>query len=320
MIHSTLNTLARIPSDAELDQNPEALFTYFLTRSKQVLHEGYTWNGQFFETLGCPWTVFHHRTLDAYYASISVPESLRGQRLLQRVQESIHLPIMTVDDCDIEQALIKMNIPHVVAGRPILQSAEYQLIQSFYQDQRAKRSGVFLQMHIDEGLAILAATGASHQAMRAYCLHPLLQNDIDLGTQFTQVAQKLNTLPDGATIMGLAMEYHSVANAYLSHHQKPITGIHLSPLAEVNQMLMADKIQNRKDFNRYHKSTHPNSARLTVYFEEWIDALGIRPQADALTQRLEQSDTPFNPHRIHLSEGLSFLQWKNASYCSVIYD
>lgn len=40
-------------------------------------------------------------------------------------------------------------------------------------------------------------------------------------------------------------------------------------------LVFIDKIQNRKDFEIYHKATHENSAALTQYFSEWLDTLGV---------------------------------------------
>ena len=46
-------------------------------------------------------------------------------------------------------------------------------------------------------------------------------------------------------------------------------------LPEVRDMLIADKIQNYKDFLFYHKGTHPRSRELEEYFKNWFGILGI---------------------------------------------
>jgi len=40
-------------------------------------------------------------------------------------------------------------------------------------------------------------------------------------------------------------------------------------------MLIADKVQNRKDFEIYHSSTHDKKDRLAAYFAEWLEALEV---------------------------------------------
>jgi hypothetical protein len=49
----------------------------------------------------------------------------------------------------------------------------------------------------------------------------------------------------------------------------------LSPLEEVNKMLVADKIQNRKDFEIYHKENHPRAVELDKYFKNWLLKLSV---------------------------------------------
>jgi hypothetical protein len=51
--------------------------------------------------------------------------------------------------------------------------------------------------------------------------------------------------------------------------------IPLSPLAAVNTMLVADKIQNRKDFLAQHRANHPRAAELDRYFRLWLERLGV---------------------------------------------
>lgn len=73
-----------------------------------------------------------------------------------------------------------------------------------------------------------------------------------------------------------AMEYRVFANNYLSQHCHADDDlIAISPLAEVNQMLIADKVQNRKDFEIYHLGQHENSDVLVRYFNNWLRRLGI---------------------------------------------
>jgi len=126
--------------------------------------------------------------------------------------------------------------------------------------------------HIDEGLWILEKIGATDAAKRAYALHPIVQDDSAL-LDFTNSGdvEKVDK-----HVLLLAMEYRWVANSYLSYHpSRPLDQIKLSPLEEVKQMLIADKVQNRKDFETYHLGTHQHSDRLQIYFSEWLDRLGI---------------------------------------------
>lgn len=165
------------------------------------------------------------------------------------------------------------------------QSAELFLVEEFYSQKRARRSGVPLLFHIYEGLAILHAIGASEAAQRAYCLHPVLQADAGLGANLDWVASSLDGLPDAPRVMALTLEYRFSANSYLSHMPLPSCGAPLSRLAAVNQMLLADKVQNNRDFLFYHQGWHPRSEHLTEYFQDWLRAL-LPGDTEAQVQRL----------------------------------
>lgn len=126
--------------------------------------------------------------------------------------------------------------------------------------------------HIDQGIAILEAIGASEQAMRAFCLHPLVQADDELAASYPRITE----LSSDPQVIVLALEYRHIANATLSTRQiASAEDIPLSPLAEVNQMLVADKVQNRSDFLAHHAATHPRAVDLARYFERWLLRLGI---------------------------------------------
>jgi hypothetical protein len=152
----------------------------------------------------------------------------------------------------------------------VRESAAYQAIAEVYKDKKAKRSGVAYMQHIDEGIAVLLALGANGTTMEAYCAHPLVQADEGL----TENVGKLSQLPTMVAIM--TMEYRNVANRGLSCYQTDDPAhIYLGPSKGVHWMLIADKVQNRKDFLRYHYGKHEKSAELDRYFRNWLRALNV---------------------------------------------
>ena len=165
-----------------------------------------------------------------------------------------------------------------VAGAWLESVAEYRAVAELYGDGRAARSGVRLIEHVHEGLAVLRALGAGEVVLRAFCLHPLVQADEAL--RATMSGARLASADPEA--VALALEYRSVANAFLSPmethpgYDNP-QAIRRSPLAEVDAMLIADKIQNAKDFGLYHRRSHPRAAWLARYFDSWLAALEVAP-------------------------------------------
>lgn len=147
---------------------------------------------------------------------------------------------------------------------------EYQIISDFYGDKITNRSGVKFINHIDEGLYILEKIGSSEIAKKAYCLHPIVQDDKSLDEN----KHLLKNIDSDVTIASI--EYRSVANEYLSKREiSSLSEIRLSPLKDVNDMLIADKIQNRKDFELYHLGKHERSDELDSYFKNWLERLNI---------------------------------------------
>lgn len=280
-----MNGIARLPHDAATF---EEVRQYYDTRGRQLLHEGYLWSGEVAWAPGFDGdvyeTAFQLRDGSQTFASYFALPHARGKGHLRKLV-ALGKPIVTLPDCHIEDALRHVGATYKLAGA-LTESVEYKLIQADYGDQRAKRSRVFLMNHIDEGLAVIAAVGASEQAMRAFCLHPLLQNDVDLERNFENVSAEMTQVYDGAAVMALAMEYRSVANEYLAHCAMRQGGIRLSPLKAVNDMLIGDKVQNRKDFERYHADTHDNRLRLAEYFAQWCEALGVAARYDELKAML----------------------------------
>ncbi len=155
------------------------------------------------------------------------------------------------------------------------QNPHYRAVADFYGERCAERSGVPLINHIHEGIAVLISIGSTVRAMEAYCLHPLLQDDDALAACLKpdSVFARYALSPE---VVALAMEYRACANAYLSRHYRgPDDAIVLSCLPEVVDMLVADKVQNRKDFELFHLESHPKSAVLAGYFGNWLRRLDI---------------------------------------------
>lgn len=153
---------------------------------------------------------------------------------------------------------------------------EYSLIKNYYGEQRANRSKILLIMHIEEGLQILLHRKADLHTQQAYCLHPIFQGDAELAKNYHTI--DISKISPESLL--LVMEYRNIANQYLSHRQIHSTQeIQLSSLKEVNEMLIADKIQNRKDFEMYHAHSHPRAEALTQYFKNWLTRLEVTEEA-----------------------------------------
>ena len=167
-------------------------------------------------------------------------------------------------------------------------SESYIAIENYYGDRRADRTRQFLMNHIDEGLYILRSAIVNlgyylysprlrDMIFDGYCLHPMFQNDGDFANNLDVIRGHSFKYGAGfSRAMATAIEYRNIANQYLPWHgSRKIKDINLSPMEEVNLMLVADKIQNRKDFEKYHLGSHPNSDGLVEYFGNWFERLQI---------------------------------------------
>jgi len=131
--------------------------------------------------------------------------------------------------------------------------------------------------HIFEGVEILKNLGSSELAQKAFCIHPIVQNG--KGTNITKELESYE----------LACEYRDKANAYLckpetdyvtaslKDYKNRIRKLVGSMSEDCRMMLLADKLQNRKDFLIYHYTKHERSRELFWYFNAWIDYLESLP-------------------------------------------
>lgn len=172
----------------------------------------------------------------------------------------------------------------------------YRLIEQHYKGKKAKRSGLPYINHIHEGVYVLNRLfGWEERSIAAFCVHPIFQSDSalqealhgDIDIQFL----------DPEVIL-LAMEYRKVANAYISTMKiREPEAIKLSPLEEVNRMLIADKVQNKKDFMSHmykqvdRPSYHKVSQRYLDYFDSWLVRLDL--QQELYQQLVSELSTVF---------------------------
>ena len=207
--------------------------------------------------------ITYFRTPIGEWQSVYLLKEATGQGNYERLINQHRLKIVTLQECGLEDYLKAKDIKHMV----LKHSPAYKLVQEFYGDQRAKRSGVPYIYHIDEGLTVLNAIGASYITKEAFCLHPILQMDKDFNENKDMDFSGIET-----EAIILAMEYRRVANSYLSKsHPSEFVGF---SCPEVKELLIADKVQNYKDFIKYQKDTM-NNVDLFEYFSYWFDLLEV---------------------------------------------
>lgn len=196
----------------------------------------------------------------------------------------------------------------------------FKAISDFYGNRKAKRSNIPYINHIIEGLIVLEYINASDLAKRAYCLHPFFQTDEDLKDLFINnkfdIFKKYQ-VPVDAII--LAMEYRSTANSFLSDKQKE--DYRPSPLNDVRDMLIADKIQNFKDFQANIHLYEEKREVLTNYFKSWLDILDINQdkyeELKSLIEGKKKVDFSENPiYYNNYWREMSLRQWYNLDFSS----
>ena len=184
---------------------------------------------------------------------------------------------VTIPDCAVENYLSRF-VRVIVCGRHT-ETHEYRAIETYYGRSAAARSGQPYMNHIDEGLGVLSYMGANENTKRIFTLHPLIQ--VDEAMRDYQHILRATQYSD--TAVAGAWQYRDTANAYLPSTEghpgwSEASKIMLSENTDVNMALVADKIQNNKDFSLHLDNGHyPEDWRrnLRLYFSQWRKALGI---------------------------------------------
>lgn len=277
--------IPRVRFDHHLHAVDETV-AYFERRAVQMLHDDHDWRWSGVVTPlrrdGVVWgseTVMHDERGEAF-VSVYVLADQRGRGHLRRhaAARPAGQRYVTTPGCLIFDVLARLD-PGTRLAAPISGTPAYLAVERRHGDVVAERSGVFWMNHVDEGLRVLHRwLGASARAQQAWCLHPITQGDEDLRRSHDEGA----LAGFEAGVVTLALEYRNIANAFLSNMEghagfEDPRRIVRSPLAEVDLLLVADKLQNCKDFRRWHAASHPRAARLGRYFTQWLAALGREP-------------------------------------------
>ncbi len=258
--------MLRVPYDATTE---EEVIQYFTTRMLQLAEIGFHWDNILYKNEFGYFVEIVSNTKEKFY-SFYVLKQNRNKSYSQKLVSQLG-KIITIQDCGVISFLNKIGKEHLVVSGSF-DTQEYKLAEKFYGNGKAKRTQVWFMNHIDEGIIILEKLKKSKESKAGFCLHPLTQDDDNLKANFNMLTKDVNPYN-----LGLSIEYRNTANAYLSKREiSTIEEIHLSPLSEVNDMLIADKIQNYKDFLIYHKDTHPRRKELDHYFNNWLDKLECR--------------------------------------------
>jgi hypothetical protein len=242
---------------------------YLEQRAVQALMDGWK-SERSLEHLDWGWWGRARSPEGVWHQTFYLLASFRGRGLIAPFLAARRLPVVTTPDCHLEPFLARHHLAHTVICH-FTTTPEYRAIADHSGARVAQRSQLPYMNHVDEGLAVLRALGASDAAKRAYCLHPLLQADDDL----VAALASLDTLGCAASSWVLASEYRRIAN--LTPSTKVLLSaaeIPLGAVKEVHDMLRADKVQNQKDFLAHHAS-HPRRAELHVYFQRWLERLEV---------------------------------------------
>lgn len=246
------------------------LLEFAFTRSRQLLSVGYSLTDISVSSTQYTCISALYSKGNKEYKAIYMLHSHRCGKNFSDWNERFRpdLPTLIVAQPWMVQYLRFNSIDSIAVNGPFTMP-EYQAVERYYNNRKPTRANVWLMNHVDEGLAILHAYGADPKASEVFCLHPLIQSDSELLNN----RHLLTEFPlfDWAG----TFEYRSVANEYLAHRDiESSSSIRLSPLEYVNQAILADKIQNYKDFMLHHNK-HINYSRLFTYFHNWFDIFDV---------------------------------------------
>lgn len=178
----------------------------------------------------------------------------------------------------------------------------FQRISRHYGATAAQRTKLPWINHIVEGVVLIHQLGGRIGAADAFCWHPLIQSDTTYLETLVEMRRHYNLNTNGEVLVNV-LGYRDAANRWLRGVVNKDNQPKKHPLESVNVMLMADKIQNRKDFEANERLfSVEDAASLHYYFDCWFNTLGITPeiyadQTDKLAKWLADNNPGTEEHK-----------------------
>lgn len=178
----------------------------------------------------------------------------------------------------------------------------FQQISRYYGATTTQRTKLPWINHIVEGVVLVQQLGGRIHAADAFCWHPLIQSDDTFLETLAEMQRYYNLNTSGEVLVN-TLGYRDAANRWLRGAVSKDNQPKKHPLNDVNIMLMADKIQNRKDFEANEKLfSVEDASSLHYYFDSWFTTLGITPeiyvdQTVRLTRWLADNRTGTEEHK-----------------------
>ena len=161
----------------------------------------------------------------------------------------------------------------------------YKTISQFYKGKKTSKNIPYIN-HIDEGVGYLELMGVSDTVVNAFILHPFVQC-VNLKGTYNKTLLTKSELEEYVDIFELEPDvayelllYRKYANSYLCRPDTDGAAIMeayslidtLQNHQTTVRMLIADKLQNFKDFIKYRED-HERAKHLTQYFIYWLSIL-----------------------------------------------
>lgn len=237
---------------------------YFQNRSIQLLKYGYRIVHIGWMSYGAI-SIFQHKNEEIFKTPYIFPKYRENNMFLEECRKINYygFRVLTHMDCGLINYLEKHKVKCCYPN--VNESKAYRIIETYYGNTQARRSGLYYMNHIDEGLALFSKWFSEDIIRDAYCLHPIYQDGNESGFSYMSDTHSHKVLE-------LTRDYAIIANSYLPQKGK----IEDIPRLDykLRALLSADKIQNRKDFELYNQN-HPNYKDLALYFRNWFDTLEI---------------------------------------------